>query len=223
LNNTASGSITGADGSFIQFGSAAATNAGTITMNGAGGTTMLQMGYAGNPGNEPYYQWTNTGTIKVTDTDLRLGGYFTQADIGTVNRSGRHGQLERIPRKHRPDAGHQRELAARRPAHGRWHDPPRHRSRQRRRQPVRHRQQQRLARRRHGARRPRRHRCGYAIAYFTNGLSVKDSSGSNPGVIKVTGDGAYLYSQGTQTLDKATVHLGGTSSRLTSIHGKRHA
>jgi hypothetical protein len=211
LNNTASGSITGADGSFIQFGSAAATNAGTITMNGAGGTTMLQMGYAGNPGNEPYYQWTNTGTIKVTDTDLRLGGYFTQADIGTVNRTGGtvslNGFLE--------NTGQTLDISASSPLDGlRMAGGTIHRG------TVRGNAAANLYATDNSS--------GWldgvtvhgdldvtganAIAYFTNGLSVKDSSGSNPGVIKVTGDGAYLYSQGTQTLDKATVHLGGTSS-----------
>jgi hypothetical protein len=53
LSNTATGSITGADGSFIQFGGAAASNAGTIAMNGTGGTTVLQMGYDSNPATTP--------------------------------------------------------------------------------------------------------------------------------------------------------------------------
>ena len=50
----------------------------------------------------------------------------------------------------------------------------------------------------------------YATAYF-NGLTVKDVTGSSAGVINVTGTDAGLYSTATQTLDNATVHLGGTS------------
>ena len=42
-------------------------------------------------------------------------------------------------------------------------------------------------------------------------LTVKDATGTLPGVINVTGNSAQLYSTGTQTLDNATVHLGGAS------------
>jgi hypothetical protein len=210
LSNTAAGSITGDDGSFIQFGGAAASNAGTITMNGAGGATVLQMGYAGNPGNNPTYQWQNTGTINVTDTDLLLGGYFTQADVGTINRSGGTVKLNGFLE----NSGQTLDITASSPLDGLrmaggtirggtvlgnaaanlfasdgssgWLD----------------------GVTLHG---DLDVTGTYATAYFVNGLSVKDSSGTNPGVVNVTGLGAYLYSQGTQTLDKATVHLGGSS------------
>jgi hypothetical protein len=107
-------------------------------MNGAGGATVLQMGYAGNPRQQPLpTSGTNTGTIDVTDTDLRLGGYFTQADVGTINRSGGTVKLNGFLENSWPDAGHHRGLAARRPAA--WpaaRFSGRHRPRQRRRQPV---------------------------------------------------------------------------------------
>jgi hypothetical protein len=210
LSNTAAGSITGDDGSFIQFGGAAASNAGMITMNGAGGATVLQMGYAGNPGNNPYYQWQNTGTINVTDTDLLLGGYFTQADVGTINRSGGTVKLNGFLE----NSGQTLDITASSPLDG-----------------------LRMAGGTiHGGTVLGNAAANlftsdgssgwldgvtlhgdldvtgtYATAYFVNGLSVKDSSGTNPGVVNVTGFGAHLYSQGTQTLDNATVHLGGSS------------
>jgi hypothetical protein len=210
LSNTAAGSITGADGSFIQFGGAAASNAGTITMNGAGSTTVLQMGYAGNPGNQPYYQWTNTGTINVTDTDLLLGGYFTQADVGTINRSGGTVKLNGFL----DNSGQTLDITASSPLDGLqmaggtisggtvlgnaaanlfatdsssgWLD-----------NVILHGNLDITG--------------TGSYATFVNGVSVKDSSGTSPGVINVTGSGAHLYSQGTQTLDNATVHLGGSS------------
>jgi hypothetical protein len=211
LSNTATGSITGADGSFIQFGGAAASNAGTIAMNGTGGTTVLQMGYDSNPGNNPYYQWTNTGTIDVTDTDLRLGGYFTQADVGTINRSGGTVKLNGFL----DNTGQTLDITAGSPLDG-----------------------LQMA----GGTISGGTVLGNAaanlfatdysggtldgvtlhgnldltgagsVAYFANGLEVRDVSGSNPGVINVTGAGAWLQSQGTQTLDNATLHLGGSSS-----------
>jgi hypothetical protein len=52
---------------------------------------------------------------------------------------------------------------------------------------------------------------GYGATARFNGLTVKDTAGTGPGVINVTGYGASLQSTATQTLDNATVHLGRTS------------
>jgi hypothetical protein len=158
LTNTAAGSITGDDGSFIQFGGAAASNAGTITMNGAGGTTVLQMGYAGNPGNNPTYQW-HKHRHDQRHRHRSVAGRLFHAGRRRHDQPQRwHGEAQRLPREQRPDAGHYREFAARRIAHGRRHDSRWHRPRQRRRQPVCHRLQLWHAGQRHPARQPGCHR-----------------------------------------------------------------
>lgn len=77
-----SGNITGSNGSHVQLdansGSFTNNASGTITMNGAGGDTVLVLGE----------HWSNDGVINLTQTTLVLEGYFSTADIGTLYRAG---------------------------------------------------------------------------------------------------------------------------------------
>ncbi len=99
---TNNGTVTGANGTTVVLGPNASstsaltfTNAasGTVTMNGTGGSTVLEIGYQGNPGDTPSDEWTNAGTISVTDTDVKIGGYIKDSDIGTLNVTGGSEQL----------------------------------------------------------------------------------------------------------------------------------
>jgi hypothetical protein len=99
---TNDGTITGANGTTLAVGGPSSSTSslvftnsasGTVTMNGTGGATTLEIGEQGNPGDTPSYEWTNAGTIDLTDTDLKLGGYFKTSDIGTLNVSGGSEQL----------------------------------------------------------------------------------------------------------------------------------
>ncbi len=209
MTNSGTGQITGADGSSISLSPyGTLTNAGTVTMNGAGGATMLQIGYASNQGANTAYEWTNTGTINVTQTDLRLGGYFTQSDIGTINRTGGtvslNGYLNNSASTLNIQTGPLAGLAmiggtihggliqggssnlfTNSSASGTLDNVTLNGSLD---------------------------VTGYgAVAYFSNGLTVNNTAGASPGVINVTGSYSQLDSTGTQTLDNATVHLGGTS------------
>jgi len=206
--NSSSGTITGADGSSVYLNATSLTNAGTVTMNGTGGATALWIGYQGNPGANTTYEWTNTGSINVTDTALNLGGYFTQADIGTINRTG--GTVSLLGYLNNSSAtlnvqtgalaglsmnggtihggtiqGGSSNLFTANSSSGTLDGVTLNGSLD--------------------------ITGNSATAYFSNGLTVKNTAGTGPGVINVTGSSAYLYSTGTQTLDNATVHLGGTS------------
>ena len=207
---TNNGTVTVANGTSLQIGSNSATssptfiNTGTVTANGSGGTTGLTIGTPSNPGVQPGMEWRNSGTISVTNTNLRLGGYFKTSDIGTINRTG--GTTELLG--YLDNSSSTLNVLAGMSMQGGTI---------------------------HGGTVANAVAAGlYTVnstagtldnvqvngplsitgtsttAYFNN-LVVKDATGTSPGVINVTGSSADLYSLATQTLDNATVHLGGTA------------
>ena len=42
---------------------------------------------------------------------------------------------------------------------------------------------------------------------ITNGLTATGASGTGPGTVNLTGISDYVYFEGTQTFDKATINL----------------
>jgi hypothetical protein len=87
FTNSSTGTISGANGSTVTL-SGAVSNAGSITMNGTGGTTTLQLGSLYTTSASPATNWTNTGTITAANTTVLLGGSFTTAAVGTITQSG---------------------------------------------------------------------------------------------------------------------------------------
>ena len=74
-------------GWFVNYGLVAATNSGAVYINSPNwispGTMIADSGSLGWSG-----LWTNSGTINITNSSLYLGGPFTVAQLGVVNRSG---------------------------------------------------------------------------------------------------------------------------------------
>jgi hypothetical protein len=77
-----SGGILRATAGTFQFGGQTFTNEAGGLIEAAGGTVWV----AGN--------WSNAGTIRVTSGTLKLGGAFTTAGLGTVERPGGAGTIE---------------------------------------------------------------------------------------------------------------------------------
>ena len=208
---TNAGTVTVQNGTSLQIGSTngVATptfiNAGTVTVNGSGGATALEIGSQSNPqGVQLGQEWRNSGTISITDTDLRLGGYFKTSDIGTINRTG--GTTELVG--YLDNSGSTLSaLPGMTMAQGTIHGGT---------------VTSALAGSLYSVTSAigtldtvqvngPLQVTGQSAEVFFNNLVVKDATGTTPGIINVTGNGAYLYSTATQTLNNATVHLGGTT------------
>jgi len=54
-------------------------------------------------------------------------------------------------------------------------------------------------------------RAGSRVTVNSPGITLTGTSGTGPGSVLLTGGNSYLRFSGTQTLDNATVSIGGTS------------
>ena len=53
---------------------------------------------------------------------------------------------------------------------------------------------------------------------ITNGLTATGASGTGPGTVNLTGISDYVYFEGTQTFDKATINLGSSTGYDDAIY-----
>jgi hypothetical protein len=78
-------------GSFANQGTLSALNGGTLAVNGnwsnAAGATVTATDSTLNLGTSGF-AWSNAGTIGVNNSTVNLDGNFSQAGLGTFNRSG---------------------------------------------------------------------------------------------------------------------------------------
>jgi autotransporter-associated beta strand protein len=84
--------VGGSAGTFTNQGTLSALNGGTLSVNrswsGAAGSTITAGAASTLNLGSSNIAWSNAGTITATNATVNLGGTFTQADLGTFNRSG---------------------------------------------------------------------------------------------------------------------------------------